>query len=60
MIERAAVYVARMVTEEKLKALQANSVTVSTCTEMQDVSIELVERRKIIQKAKIPTLETSV
>ena len=41
-------------------ALQANSVSVSSCTEIQDISIELVEKRKIVKKAKIPTLETSV
>jgi len=37
-----------MLAEEKLKALQANSRSVATCTDFQDISIELVERRKII------------
>ena len=60
MIERTAVHVAKMLADSKLQALQANSLSVGTCTEMQDVSVELIEKRKMVKKAKIPTLETSV
>lgn len=60
MIERTAVHVAKMLAESKLQALQANSLTLGTCTEMQDINVELVEKRKMVKKVKIPTLETSV
>ena len=36
-----------------------NSITQGTTTELQDLTVELVERRKLVQRAKIPTVESS-